>query len=84
MNSDSAGSVSMRNRCLKKAKASSEAAVAVPEASSKDDAGSEASFGENVLELEASRLVFSNPSKIWIWSPFFLVRHHLGGYRHCQ
>ncbi|XP_064949057.1 cyclin-dependent kinase inhibitor 4-like [Musa acuminata AAA Group] len=55
VNSDSAGSVSMRNRCLKKAKASSEAAVAVPEASSKDDAGSEASFGENVLELEASR-----------------------------
>ncbi|CAL9064416.1 cyclin-dependent kinase inhibitor 4-like [Musa acuminata AAA Group] len=55
VNSDSAGSVSMRNRCLKKAKASSEAAVAVREASSKDDAGSEASFGENVLELEASR-----------------------------
>ncbi|CAL9073561.1 unnamed protein product [Musa textilis] len=54
--SDSAASVSMRNRCLKKAKASSEAAAAaVPEVSSKDRAGSEASYGENVLELEASR-----------------------------
>ncbi|URD75306.1 cyclin-dependent kinase inhibitor [Musa troglodytarum] len=53
--SDSAASVSMRNRCLKKAKASSEAAAAaVPEVSSKDRAGSEASYGENVLELEAS------------------------------
>ncbi|RRT80699.1 hypothetical protein B296_00016751 [Ensete ventricosum] len=57
VNSESVASVSMRNRCLKKATPSSEAAAAVREASSKDDAGSEASFGENVLELEASRLV---------------------------